>query len=629
MKLQEIIKNSRFDDVEIERISALLQSDDNLKGIIKKYSRELWISYLENYQHKLEKNKLDKKQRHRSTQVMEMDIGTNNSIPEKKHLTIVSNIARDIKDKDKKGDFYKSFYINALLKYFSEEQGLYKFLSEYDLNFDNQIPTSEIIKTLLKNDISYGYSKKKVKEMYEYLHFERLSSNDEKEIFLTNIREDKLLEIIEELKIKMNSYETQFNLLKNQKDINPSAPTERVIEIVKNNDELNPKIKGIEESIGSVSKELEAIRKSTVTAGDFRRETSRLDESLNKKISDTQDDLESAKTKLLKEISKKNDELLQEVHEKYDQAFSELNLRLVKAIEENKKGFLRINEDTKILAKVGEKHQNITKEPIFIHAWLNYLSNKYDVNLSLEEAVIYHTVFKTCNYISVHDFILPKSWIEAMGFEEETRVDSASPLWVNTLDWYGLVTHLENTSDTFKVGVLTNFDVALTESYLFPTLDKWFISGKKEMQKLFLVSSVSKEKIVQPGVYALVAKLPYGQAGEFSLINDISNMDSFQLDKAMPKVKTSVLLEWTLKSKEESFRRAIVEIPKDRDGVIVPDSCYLNFKRLYSNLCKYFSTSDSFKIAMDTIIRPYLMSSYGLEKAETTINFIYEMVENE
>ena len=61
MNLYEIITQSRIDDSEAERISALLQTDNKLKEVIKKYSRETWNTYLENYQKKFEDKKLNKK----------------------------------------------------------------------------------------------------------------------------------------------------------------------------------------------------------------------------------------------------------------------------------------------------------------------------------------------------------------------------------------------------------------------------------------------------------------------------------------------------------------------------------------------------------------------------------------
>lgn len=633
MNLHDIIHNCPIEGAELERISTLIQNDENLKSILRKHSKDIWNKLFDKYQANLEKSNYDKKQRIRSLQGFEKDLGTNNSIPEKKHLTIVSNLARDMKDKGRKGSFYRDFYIKTLLKHFCEDPNFSKFLLEFEFdNSQERYPTAEIVKAGIDHCIKYGFPKKTVHELYEYVHFERLVPEDEKTIFEKHSKDDVLLDVFEDFKSKIQSLEKSISTIKlEMQEIKRSPPNENIIKHVQIEHSPIPasKFTEIETKIDSLSREIESIKKSTVTSGEFKREISRLEENFNKKNTDTNEDIDDLRSKLTKEILRKNNDLQIEINEKYDNALSELNLRLVKAIEENKKGFLRINEDTKLLSKVGEKFQNILKEPIFVHAWINYLSDKYEINLSLEEAVIYHSIFKSCNYIAVDDFLIVKSWIETLGSEDDTRIDSASPLWVNTLDWYGLLAHLENSNENYKIGILTNFDTALTESYLLPTLDKWFISGKKEKQKLFLVHSSGKEKLTQPNIYSLVVKLPFGQARTESLAVDISSMDSFPLDKMMPKVKASTLLEWTQQVKDTSFRKAIVEIPKMKDGIHVPESCYLNFKRLYSNLSKFFSQKDSFKISIDSVVRPYLETTYGSERAQTILTFITQMAENE
>lgn len=625
MKLLDLIEGNQIPEVELIRIHTKYESEKFFKDVVSRYSKPGWDWLQKEHDDKVDSRKLPKKLKVKYRDEWLKDLGVLNTTPSNRPSSVSSLIPKHFGEKSVRGTNLQKFYIKCVLLFIFENKELKRILTqECDLikneptSKDGKVSTEVIFEWILsqaKQPIQPEFGL-----MYELLHFERMHVDREKSLFPTQERKKEEVEVKDtDLMKRLSELEKDFNQIK--KLIN-SGEKEKESDLIK-------RVQDAEGRSLSFEKDMENLKGLVGRISEVKKENSRIEEKFTKKIHDVGESIKEITNRQTKDFNKQ----LEAAKSNYDvvlaAAISGQNERLLNAIEENKKGFLRINEETKPFRKVSDKHQNIVKENIFISAWHNYLSKSYEINLTLEEAVIYHTLFKSCSYLVVEEFSIAKSWIEALGMEGEAKLDAASPLWVNTLDWYGLFCHLSKESPNLKIGVVTNFDVALTESYLFPTLEKWSWSGKNDNQKLFLVSSTDISRVTVSNIFSAAISITEDSFSSASLKHDVSPKEPFLLDRYMPKVSSDTLSEWSRPSSFASLRRILVDIPKSKDNILVSEGCYKNFKSVYGNLLKYFTPKSAMSISLSATLEPFLRNNYGEERAINVISYIKEISGNE
>jgi hypothetical protein len=335
------------------------------------------------------------------------------------------------------------------------------------------------------------------------------------------------------------------------------------------------------------------------------------------------------KKSIIKRIELKNSQVKNEIMQKYDQALENINARIFESIERSTRDLLKINLNTGYLPVVGEKVQSVKNEITFVRFWISYLSKNYEIGLSLEQAVVYHTIFKSLNYIVLDSLTLAKSWIEALGHEENVRQESASPLWVSRLDWLGVATYLESIEKN-KIAIISNYNIAIVDAYLLPQLTRWRLSSQSSSQKVFLVSAVAnKDKIENKEIFTIASSVPGEEIIRFDLEKNVSNSESISVSKGMVKVSFDAYRKWIITSNNHGLRRAIVEIPKDKFQIVIPDFVFENFICLTSNLEIYFSFIASVDISIEATVKQYVVGYYGEEMFVSYKQSVLGMLEHE
>jgi archaellum component FlaC len=143
----------------------------------------------------------------------------------------------------------------------------------------------------------------------------------------------------------------------------------------------------------------------------------------------------------------------------------------------------------------------ITTELEFLSVWQTMLSQQYDVQVPSELLAAYHSVF-LANRTIVSDFKLASTWISCLGWSSFTKHLVASPLWSTEEDWHDGVAHLlaEPSSSAREPRhlMIHNYNVAVVDCYLVPTLLLWALRGQKRnvYQKLFLIPSEDKSAVL-------------------------------------------------------------------------------------------------------------------------------------
>jgi hypothetical protein len=143
----------------------------------------------------------------------------------------------------------------------------------------------------------------------------------------------------------------------------------------------------------------------------------------------------------------------------------------------------------------------ITTEPEFLGAWQAMLSQNDNLLIPTELLVAYHSVL-LANRVIISDFKVASTWINCLGWSRFVKHVVASPLWSTEEDWQDGVAHLmaepSGTVREPRYLIIHNYNVAVVDCYLVPTLLLWALRGQKRnvYRKLFLIPAEGKSTIV-------------------------------------------------------------------------------------------------------------------------------------
>ncbi len=639
MKLIELILNSQITDDEALRLLNFLKQEEQYCVDLKKYSKFAFEKILERINKSADKKKLNKKRKNNYTEDFLRDlkiVGRHDT----RHSSAFRNLQLFLAKDGMIGKVYRDFYVFLVLQYIGETEKYRNLFGELDLEEKEKgsnYPTEEIFKQILDARVSYNLTIEDIKTLYNILHFERLTEEQEEIMFSDASDSDVLIQKNEELANSQKVLERKIVELEEELKRTPAQ------EIVKEYDdrELKDEIRAIKKSfegqIKDLYKNLEQISenfsgkaKEEGQKGNFKKILQNTEVKFDKKVKDLQKEHNSQVTRISKDLKSDLEEKVGEVRRLVNTSLAEMNEKISLLFKAEKKDLMGASVEAENIQTLDVKRQDIKQEAIFVHAWLKHLSDAYGIYLTLDQAVLIHCVFKTLNFVSVENVSICRSWLETLGLEGLVKLESASPLWINQLDWYGLYSHLSLGEGKLKVGILSNYDTAITESYLKPALQRWSISGSSLMKKLFLIQSTdSDDKLAQNEILSLVSELKYEDYPEIALKVDLSGEDKFPFDKAMPRIKESTLESWTKFDNGQSLKRIVVEIPKERDGILISEYQLSVFSSLLKNLADYFERVNCINIAHEIVLRRYVEVKYGVDLSIKYRNFIVEMLEYE
>ena len=175
----------------------------------------------------------------------------------------------------------------------------------------------------------------------------------------------------------------------------------------------------------------------------------------------------------------------------------------------------------------------LTTELDFIHQWVKYLFQEYSISISFEQALTYQGLF-LANRCIVTEYLLVKSWLECLNWQQFTMHMSASPMWSTEEDWSEGAEFLF-TPQTIqpRILIIHGFEAGLPDCYLSPSLKLWTVQQETvALRKLFLVIGSDHEKeLGYPHVLELAAYIPpqdYNKSRDIDIKQDLPGPSPIQ-----------------------------------------------------------------------------------------------------
>ncbi|OIQ19958.1 MAG: hypothetical protein BM556_05575 [Bacteriovorax sp. MedPE-SWde] len=632
MKLIDLITSSRISDDEANRILNKMREDDEFYQSLKKHSKYAYDKIYKRLSNTAVKKKYNKKRMNRFIEDYLKDlkiVGRHDS----RYLSAYRNLPIFIAKNGFIGNAYRDLYTFLVMGLVGENDSYRKLLETVEVEKvgvkeckdGNEYPTISLFRSILKEAGNFGLGTKDILYIYEVIHFERMTAEEENEVFH------------EELvgKQNRNSRESSSNTTKEL----ISQVESKIDKVLK---EQNVKLKDIKSDIKSLSYKERDLEKNSNTLlqvidslKDDIKKTVSLDDigKIKQDVKSWEDKIRSLEHKMKKEISRLEKEFKSIIsseksvaEERFLQSTIEhqkiIDSRIREIVEDEKRKFYEIDFRPVWLEKVEGKRENIGQEIVFLSAWKAYLSSKYEIYLTDEQLVVAHCILKTFSCSIFNEEKILQSWLELLDVEENTFIESANPLWTRRLDWIGLSTHLEDQSLPRRFGIMRDFDTAIVGAYLVPQLAKWNKSSIQERIHLYLVpAGNSLDKLDSTEVAHLAPEYDMSIAGSCSLEKNIPT-NQFQFNKYIPRVQEKNLKSWIVRQPEILFREELIVVPSKSFQIDIPFELLDSFNSLYPNLDVYLTEQSAKSVALKLTIGGYLSKRYGEEVADSYVDFV-------
>lgn len=631
MNIGLIAESLRADDSKIKRIEILLRSDSELLEILTKNGSNFLFEKLNKESDQFHKHGKSKKSASRLFQSFLKAVGVG-ALPDNKKLSaFLRQMPNFFGEKSHRGTFARNFYRDVIFFYITEiEADLQKLLLELKVE-EKEYTTAEIYQIIKLNRLEFSVSTETVNKFFKYWWFDDLEEEVEKPNSTYDL--DYIVDEISKLKIEVNNihsmntspislgeFKAEVELVKNRD----------FIDARKKIDSLNKKSEESLRQINVIASEINEM-KSFISSNNEKHSAANgtlksLPQRLKKIESDLKSYIDDKERGLQRETIERNTELSIDFEKKLDIEVKKINERILNTIGASQRSFLDINSTVSKFPLLDVDRKSVSQEEVFLNAWKNYLSLNYGINLTLNDVIIYHNLFKSQSFVVLENANLVKSWIECLGAEEKTAIDTASPLWVSKLDWLGLSVHLETKVSGGAFGIISNFNVGVVEAYLIPTLKKWTeLEIHKFLKLFFIVDSLSDDKLEYERIFSLASKLPSSEINRVSSSKkNIESKDSFNISRALPKIKNSNYKGWVINENVDGFRKVVIDIPRDKWGINFSEVVLNNFVNFYSNLLQYFNSKDSLKLSIDATLSGYILIKHDQETLENFTEFLLE-----
>ena len=490
--------------------------------------------------------------------------------------------------------------------------------------------TSEVmLKTVCSNAFEYGVEKEDVEKLYELCWIKRVSDiNDYLPLCL--IPDEKFA-----AKRKLEKIESSIASL-----------SESLSENIPKIEEL---INDFENFSGSISKEKEVTKETVERVSNLSKQFKTLESALSQqnnsfserlkiisdKVKTVENGIESfvTESELRDNLKKLVDDVKTSTQKSLDNAISELNKTVRNEIASS------VNDsEIKIVREIGSKgagkntegviaqkykspllypstfvppSYKITNELEFVSVWSSFLLREKSISISFEQAMIYHSMF-LANRVIICDGILAQSWIECMAWKSQVVHVAASPTWSSEEDWSVGAEHLFLDCKQFipKILFIHNYDVAVAECYLVPSLVLWATKDEnKYFSKIFLISSTQESaKSHQVLEYAL-----HLGADDCSMTRSLSIKSGFRI----PNSQRSETLSGVDPKVASNWMKPAVKVGYDfsaaqkKFGFTVPETLLNCFERTASSVSKHFDESVGRGVALHHQLYPWIRAKYG------------------
>jgi hypothetical protein len=450
-------------------------------------------------------------------------------------------------------------------------------LQNEDLIDDSRSLTAGVFASINRAMPLYDVTADQVREFYELWGFERISSLDE--IILDEtvsatvakrliVREVHALSSTLGEEIRAIRAEMAGALKVSREARGDAALLERIVD-------LEQRIKATEAASDRASKLVDVIAK------------------LDSKVESLQTKLDSPSRQNLDE---------QAACEKSIQALRSRVESLVGSVNKHEKRLSEISSADR--SPGNKKRANLPEESwdsVLSRVRANCARAGYEISSALAARVLLEMIRHTRIAVSPRESLV----LGAISCDEsvDIKVWTASPLWLDASDWREAVSFLSDFDAPTRVCILLDFDVALQEAYLMPTIRTWLASVPRScMHRLILVPADASLEAVSPRVLEF-GVLIGGSTDFLTAIDRATRATADEFSKRLSNIAGTDLLsfeEAIQRNREDEIRRLVENMDAE-----LPAQIATRFISLQSGLQKYVSAADAAHMASECTLLPW------------------------
>ena len=281
--------------------------------------------------------------------------------------------------------------------------------------------------------------------------------------------------------------------------------------------------------------------------------------------------------------------------------------------KENIQSLLRFKQNLRTGSLKVLPKKKYVSEKEFILKWYSELENGDWFKISLDQAVVYHTIFKTSLVSILEDSSLFESWLSSLGWMPGNKIIAVNPVWTREEDWVDGVQHLQGGTIVNFMPSLTihNYNCGIPEASFFPTLLR--LTKQKDDVRVVLVPSESIEEKVRSELLTIAPLISRNDIHN-GLGNSIGSTIEYKAYRgsATEIIPGENFHQWDIGgiSATGSSEKAILEIAKGT-GIIFPNNLFERFCGLLRGLSKYFNEDDSMVLAGKYTLFPWTETELG------------------
>ena len=193
--------------------------------------------------------------------------------------------------------------------------------------------------------------------------------------------------------------------------------------------------------------------------------------------------------------------------------------------------------------------------------------------------------------------------------EGESKTLAASPLWLTEADWKSGLTYLSEDDLIPRVLVISEFDVAIQETYLVPAMISWVTNvSPLSANRIVLVPSDSELGLVSPRVFE-VATLLTQHVGFAKALEKLSGTMK-DLPPTLELKQSGAAVIGFERSQNAAAETQLYRYLSNL-GVPIPTRLAERFVSLFEGLRKFLSARDASFVAQQGMLLPWVRASRG------------------
>lgn len=489
-----------------------------------------------------------------------------------------------------------------------------------------------LLMEICRNSILYDVGIDSIKRLYEVWFFNEISDADKfiekhsvpdleimqkKNAIQKEQKQQILADKVEMMVGELSAIKKEFHKLENLNDekINDTilglvaeVKEDFLLKSTEHANMISEKMASIQTTIAKDSKGCSKMY------SDLESSISRMNTELNR----LNKDIECQKNVIGDVVDKRISKLEEKIETSLDRVSSKVNdaLSRVRAIEISK-------DPRSIFSAVPKNSTNsaklIREEIDFINILHEKFNKKYGDLYDLEKFAIYHNILKCSNVAIFGDSRLPLLWLSLLGAESSTMEQVVSPTWSTEEDWLGEQKFVFSNSHKSRFLVLHDYDSALVNCYICPTLKRWSISQRYGGSKIICLQSEFSQELPEKAMLDFSIYIPTSDSSAMSVAAQKSILKNIEKSMNSNGVSEKEYQSWILDpcdptsilEKVVCLERSLeIEISK----ILLPRTALLA-----GNLNNWFDIEVSEMISIYHTLGPWISAVYGASMTKSMV----------